>query len=675
LEKTKYKNLLSGLDEGVFGVDINGKCIFINDSALKQLGLEHSDYENKNFVKMIYNVSNDDIGKNDNCNICNTIRDGKQKSFEEVFYRKDGSGFDVDVIISPIIEDEIVNGAIVAFRDITNSKQTFDEIRKLHRAVEQSPVSIVITNLDGNIVYVNPKFEETTGYTFDEVKMQNPRILQSGLMPSELYKEMWDQLLDKQQWRGILQNKKKDGTIYWESANISPILNSKNEVTHYLGIKEDITASKYAEDRLHKFAQDLEWSNWELTTEIEAKKQIEKKLLENERKLQRIIEIIPVGINITDMEGNILDANIASEKILGINREDQLKKNQSDDDWKIIRPDGSEMPPDEFASVRAMKENKYVKDVVMGVKRGVDDITWINVSAMPLDIEGLGVVIAYIDITTIILTEIELKTINENLYFNQLSLEENQYLLNNTIEELEKSKHELLEINSTKDKFFSIIAHDLRSPFSGFLGLTKIMSEEIYNISMREVQEYAQTLQESAENLYKLLENLLEWSILQKGNKAFYPEYVNLNFIVKNNFEIYKAKANDKKLKIEYDIDRSIGVFADNNMLNGILRNLISNAGKFTPENGTISVSALDLGEFVQISVKDTGIGMPEEILQNVFIMGEKTSRIGTAGESSTGLGLILVKEYVERNNGKIWAESEEGLGSTFHFTLPKMME
>lgn len=235
------------------------------------------------------------------------------------------------------------------------------------------------------------------------------------------------------------------------------------------------------------------------------------------------------------------------------------------------------------------------------------------------------------------------------------------------------SKH-LQEANATKDKFFSIIAHDLKSPFSGFINLTKFMSENIDEFSREELIDSSRTLNQSAVKLFKLLENLLEWSRLQRGITEFKPCSLSVHELVEDCLSVLQSIANQKGIAIHNRIDNTLTISADYRMIETLFRNLISNAIKFTPIAGEIEIgiSPNESEKFITIYVKDGGIGIPTNIIDKLFTLGEYTSRLGTEGESSSGLGLILVKEFVEKHGGIIWVESEEGKGSNFYFTLPK---
>lgn len=251
--------------------------------------------------------------------------------------------------------------------------------------------------------------------------------------------------------------------------------------------------------------------------------------------------------------------------------------------------------------------------------------------------------------------------------------------------QLQESNAQLSILNSSKDKFFSIIAHDLKSPFSGFLGLTKLILEDYQKLSAEELREFLNNLHDSSTNLYKLLENLLEWSLVQRGAIYFNAELCYVGYIAKQNIDVQTEIAKQKQIELYSTIADNVQINADIPMLNAIIRNLLSNAIKFTPRGGKIEVGMATSGEFEHIKtshtskptpciyVRDNGIGMSREIVSKLFKIDEKVSRPGTENEPSTGLGLLLCKEFVHKHGGEIWVQSEYGIGSTFYFTLPQL--
>jgi len=238
-------------------------------------------------------------------------------------------------------------------------------------------------------------------------------------------------------------------------------------------------------------------------------------------------------------------------------------------------------------------------------------------------------------------------------------------------DELKLKNEQLNSAIAEKDKFFSIISHDLRSPFNSLLGFTELLERELPTMSSDQIQQIAVTMRKSATNVYNLLENLLEWSRLQRGLIPFNPEPMLLMPKVLAETMQFMESANKKEITLNYDMPEDLKVYADEYMLGCILRNLTSNAVKFTPKGGKITISAKSLDRTVECSVSDTGIGMNQKMKENLFNIDVNTSRKGTEREASTGLGLILCKEFVEKHGGKLWVESEEGKGSTFYFTLP----
>ncbi|MDD2331086.1 MAG: ABC transporter substrate-binding protein [Candidatus Cloacimonetes bacterium] len=239
-------------------------------------------------------------------------------------------------------------------------------------------------------------------------------------------------------------------------------------------------------------------------------------------------------------------------------------------------------------------------------------------------------------------------------------------------QELIEAKNEsLVKISSQKDKFFSIIAHDLRSPFNGFLGITQLLLECGDGMSTQEHESYLKDLNKSARNLYRLLENLLQWSKMERGLSKAQMQSIDLSSLIQEVSKLFKHSATEKELSFEYSLQEGLIAWADPQMVETILRNLISNALKYSNRGGVIKISVRksDNGQIV-ISVQDQGIGIPTEFVHTLFEIDSQKYRTGTEGEPSTGLGLILSKEFVELNQGQLWVESREGHGSTFSFTL-----
>lgn len=236
---------------------------------------------------------------------------------------------------------------------------------------------------------------------------------------------------------------------------------------------------------------------------------------------------------------------------------------------------------------------------------------------------------------------------------------------------IEESEQELRLLNASKNKFFSIIAHDLKNPLHAVLGYSYLMQSEYDHFDDAERRKFASEIHQSTNNIFRLLQNLLEWARSQTGRLKFSPAVIEYQHVLDNSLSVLKSMADQKHIAIKTENDPDLMLFADPVMVETVLRNLINNAIKFTPEGGKIEVSAKELDGEVLISVSDSGIGISEEESQNLFRIDSKVRRKGTNDEEGTGLGLILCHEFVTKHNGKIWVKSTPGKGSEFFFSIP----
>jgi len=236
---------------------------------------------------------------------------------------------------------------------------------------------------------------------------------------------------------------------------------------------------------------------------------------------------------------------------------------------------------------------------------------------------------------------------------------------------IEKQKKELESLVTTKDKFFSIIAHDLKSPFNSLLGFSDLLFENFSELDDTEKYEYIEQVHHSSQGLFELLENLLQWSRAQMGKMEWNPGKVDMEKIFADNLSILQIGLNDKMITVESDLNSNAIVYADPNMILTVVRNLLTNALKFTDKGGIIKIHSIPMVGQMKFTISDNGMGISEENQKKLFQIDEKFKTSGTAGEKGTGLGLLLCKEFVKINKGEIWVESELGKGSSFSFTLP----
>jgi signal transduction histidine kinase len=337
----------------------------------------------------------------------------------------------------------------------------------------------------------------------------------------------------------------------------------------------------------------------------------------------------------------------------------QFEKYQPDiiiSDIKMPKMDGLEM-------CRRIKEiNPKVKTVIMSAHSDADYF----INAIELGIDGF--------LLKPIFGE-KLKKLIQR-FANEVVLEKQLQKANN---DLLDSEHRLRLLNATKDLFFSIIAHDLKNPFTAQMGFARIIKNQFDTLNKSKIIEYVDLIYNASEHSYKLLENLLEWSRSQTGKINYKPTNIGLNWIIADVVQLLNSTAVNKEITIKNQIHNETKVYADENMLKTILRNLISNAIKFTPRGGVIKLELTTEPSvhngFVEISITDNGVGIEEKNLNKLFRIEQKLSTYGTEDERGTGLGLILCKEFISKHGGDIKVESKKNIGSTFRFTIPKELK
>ena len=243
--------------------------------------------------------------------------------------------------------------------------------------------------------------------------------------------------------------------------------------------------------------------------------------------------------------------------------------------------------------------------------------------------------------------------------------------------QLKFAQSNLKEANATKDRFFSIIAHDLKGPFNTLLGYSDVLLNYWANYTDDAKKEFVKTIHQQGDRVFKMLENLLDWSRMQLGKIKVHPEKIKLYLLVGSNQSLLTHQAAKKKIEIHADVSESASAYGDSNMISTVIRNLISNAIKFTHSDGNIRITCRQVDQhkdddFYEITVSDTGVGINDKNIAKLFKIDEHVSTYGTDKEAGTGLGLLLCKEFVEINGGRLWVVSEEGKGSDFKFTVPR---
>ncbi len=511
--------------------------------------------------------------------------------------------------------EPVSEGILVLTLDITERKSLEDKLDKSRNELESffnvSPDLFTIVSKEGLFSRLNPTWENLLGFKLEELI---GREFIDFIHPDDIestLKEFSEELDGKNVYNFINRYKSKDGSYKWLEwhGRAAPDKNSA------FAIARDISESK-------------------LTKEL---------LWERERILQAISTAARDSIIMIDQDGHITYWNEAAIKMFGYSEQEVIGKNLHNllapqhylndyhHGFEIFRSSGEGNALNKSIEVYAIHKNGHEFPI--------------ELSLSALNVRGNWHAIG-------IIHDISERKIAENA--------------------LKESESRLRELNSTKDTFFSIIAHDLKSPMSSFIGLTKVLAEGIFEMNLKEIQKLLLILNDLAVNLYDMLENLLEWSRMQRGLIIFNPTEIILSGKINNILLLVSGSASAKEIEINIDVPPELKVIADERMLESTLRNFLSNAIKFTKKGGMITLSAHQtIDKSVLFSIKDTGIGMEQEMIDKLFRLGEDVGRRGTENEQTNGLGLFLCKEFIEKHGGKIWVESEEGNGSTFFFVIP----
>ncbi len=419
--------------------------------------------------------------------------------------------------------------------------------------------------------------------------------------------------------------------IYKNKTN-AELLIQKNAKNYYFLVKSSTVKSDNA----------IPVANILLLHDISEIKESSLKLKESEEKYRNIFNNSIFGLFVIDKEGKYVTINPAFSKMTGYTAEDIVNK-----------PIGSITHHDDLQAVQLSLQKIKVESMTThnGEYRIVcknGDIKWITVVACKyFNLQG------------------EFEHILVECYDNTDKREAE--------DKLKKYAHELKEQNEAKNKFFSILAHDLRNPFNGLIGFSNLLLHNYQNYSKDELFNIFQIINDSSKTSYQLLENLLEWSCIQIGTINYSPTTFYLKKAIDESYEIEKENVKRKNMKLAIEIDSQIQIYADYNMIISILRNLLSNATKFTNANGEILITAQTNENNTEalISIKDKGIGISTEKQKKIFKIEHRISQPGTDNEKGSGLGLILCKEFVEKNKGQIWLKSQEQTGTTVSFTMP----
>lgn len=474
--------------------------------------------------------------------------------------------------------------------------------------------AIIITDRENKILFTNSSFQEIFGFSNDQIKNNNIDKLFLNERPvNNLGKRYEAEMIHK----------------------------NGSQITCELKVVSHLTEDKQTEWKVY------------FVTNLSDQLEHEKELKEYEDKFQTLFNEIKDVLYESTPDGKLIDINPAGVELFGYKNKEALLSVDIAEELYLN-------PYDRTKFKNQLEKEGYVKDYEIGVRRRDGTIATVLETAFAVKDEN-DEVTRYRGI---------IRDITDNKNY-EAKLRKYIDELGQVNKQLIRSEEELKNINAAKDKFFSIVAHDLRSPFTSLIGYSEFLKDDLAELSNEEIELFANNIHESSQTVFNLLENLLQWSRVQTGRINIDPEIYDFHQLTESTIKLLGNNAVKKKISLENKIPSRTLVYSDQQTIHSVLQNIVSNAIKFTPKEGKIEISAKYIDdETVEISVSDTGVGVRQEDLEKLFKIDAHLTTHGTEKEEGSGLGLILCKELVEKNKGRIKVRSELGKGSTFSFTL-----
>jgi PAS domain S-box-containing protein len=617
-EKAYFQGLFEIIPFGIVLLYANGEVVDCNIGFEALFGYSKKEMLGRDRINLIYPEGYTSEGEL----YRRKVENGESVYFETVRKRKDGTILQVAVTARPLKRPDGEVFVFAIYQDISDRKKAemavLDSENQLRNLIGNLPGMVYRCRLDKNYTmsFVSEGCLKIFGYSPKQFTNEDNPVSFNELILEPYREPIW------RRWQEVIASDKlfeeeyeitdAGGMVKWVWERGRGVYDEQGRLQFLEGYIEDVTEQKNAEQALEK----------------------ERELM------QALMDNIPDTIYFKDRQSKFLRVNFAQAHVLGLRNPDEAI-GLSDSDFF-----------DELHAAKSLPQEQELLETGVSLVNQQEHILtangwrWFTATKVPMfDKKGniFGLVGVSRDIT-------EIKNM-ETL--------------------LRESEQKLRQSNAEKDKLFSVIAHDLRGPFNSFLMLTEIFNDDTLEISIDEIKRLLSAMHKSASALVDLLENLLNWSRMQRGLASVDKREIRLRELLQNSINYFDTHLANKKQIVELEVNEELLVFADYSMLSSVFRNLISNAVKFTPEGGQILLSAERNGENnLIIKVKDSGIGIPETMRKTMFTM-ENKGRPGTANEPSSGLGLILVKEFVEINGGSIWFESEEKKGTVFYLKFP----
>ena len=639
--ENKYKTLASASNEAVFIVE-GDKIVEVNKRAEIITGyseLELSGMSIFNFIGRKYWVK--------------PYTDESHKLRHKI--KATGitkNSLKIDVVVH--IKNSIFKGKVVcllSIRDVSNQIRVENEFRKLSQSVIQSPTSVVITDFNGDIEYVNPKFEELTGYSLEEVKGENPRILSSGLNHSNTYKTLWKEIKSGNEWRGEFQNKKKTGELFWEFANISALKNNRGEITNFIAVKEDITERK-RQEQIQQIILNISNAVFSQNTLFEFIQFIR-------QQLSTLIDTTNFFVALYDEDNQMFSMPFHDDEFDSF---DTFPKGKTISGWVV--ENGKPL----LATAKDLDEMESRGEVEL---KGEPSKIWLG---MPLKgkekVIGVLVIQSYIDEN--IVNEKDKEMLELVSHQISISIEKKR-----TEQELHKALKNATESDRLKSVFLATMSHELRTPLNAVIGFSELVDDETpINLAI----DYCKLINQSGQNLLNIVEDLFDISLIQSGAvKITHQKYrleqilQEINVVIRMEQQVLNKEHIDLNLVLP-KIHQNLVFSTDPNRFKQIFLNLLKNALKFT-DKGSIEFGLyehdLESNLPLKFYVKDTGVGIPDEMKDNIFGMFRQANESLSRTYNGVGIGLSISKSLTELLNGKIWLESQVDEGTTFYFTHP----
>jgi len=645
--QNQFSDIAEASSDIIWECDGNGNFIYLNSACEKILGYPAHEMLNKPF----FSFQPLEYAKRDLLNFQHTNYVNEVITYDTVYKHKNGQ--DIHLTFNSkykFDEDGNFDGARGTAKDLTQLKSYEKEIlcekfkyTQLYNTVKDA---VVFTDLNGMITNANTAFVSLLGYPLNELVKFNFK----SITPPKWHQTQGNTILNNLNEKGFSEPFEKEyihknGSLIPVEIKIFLNKDKDNRPYELCAIIRDISEQK-------KLEQKYKEQNEEVLAQNEEYEQINEELIQLNEELRASKEKTEIINKKFETLADYLPGFIAYVNANTMKYEFVNKQYQKSFGIPIDQIIGSHVK-DIVGEENFKFALKYIDKVKAGqsifyenVFTLVEGQKWIKVNYVP-EFDKDGNVASIIVMTYDISEQKQAEAI------------------------INKKNIELQQINNDKDLFFSIIAHDLRGPFNSILGFLNLLSENINEYSTKEIENFIHVVYQSAIQTFNLLEDILMWAKTQLGKISF--ESQNLNFLeiceeINGNLKII---ANSKNIKLNYSAHPHLIIWADKQMINIILRNLIANAIKFTPTNGNIDISAEIVNNMVVVTVSDNGVGIEPKVLDKLFNLAQIHTSPGTANEKGTGLGLILCKEFVEKHGGKIWVNSQFGQGSTFNFSLP----